>query len=174
MAFEQCNRLRSLLSGFNKPWFIAGGWAIDLLVGEETREHKDIEIAIFRNDQIIFKEHLQDWKFKKVCTGEFQIWRDELLELPVHEVHAVNKKNGDHLEILLNESKENHWIFRRDLRISYPVHLLFRYTENSIPFLSPEIVLLYKAKNTREKDHQDFMRVKDFSMTIRNYGLKRL
>lgn len=39
MSFEQCQRITSFLSGFNKPWFFAGGWAIDLFIGRETRPH---------------------------------------------------------------------------------------------------------------------------------------
>lgn len=55
MPFEQCQSVASLMSGFNNSWGIAGGWAIDLFIGKETREHKDIEIAIFRKDQLYFK-----------------------------------------------------------------------------------------------------------------------
>jgi hypothetical protein len=31
-----------------------------------------------------------------------------------------------------------------------------------MPYLNPEITLLYKTKNTRKKDHDDFITVKDF------------
>jgi Aminoglycoside-2''-adenylyltransferase len=27
------------------PWFVAGGWAIELFLGTQTREHEDLEIA---------------------------------------------------------------------------------------------------------------------------------
>ncbi|MGM7683701.1 nucleotidyltransferase domain-containing protein [Cytobacillus sp. Hm23] len=50
MKFEQCNRVNVLMSSYNKPWFIAGGWAIDLFIGKQTRPHHDLEIAIFRKD----------------------------------------------------------------------------------------------------------------------------
>jgi hypothetical protein len=45
MSFEQCHRITSFMSGFNKPCFFAGGWAIDLFIGKQTRPHQDIEIA---------------------------------------------------------------------------------------------------------------------------------
>lgn len=35
---------------FKKPWFIAGGWVIDIALGRVTREHGDIDICIFRED----------------------------------------------------------------------------------------------------------------------------
>ena len=49
-------------------WFFAGGWAIDLFLGKETRKHSDIEIAILRNDQLYLKK--MNWNFKKAinCT----------------------------------------------------------------------------------------------------------
>ena len=33
------------------PWWIAGGWAIDLFLGRQTREHEDIDVQILRRDQ---------------------------------------------------------------------------------------------------------------------------
>ncbi|MEY8192214.1 nucleotidyltransferase domain-containing protein [Peribacillus simplex] len=64
MPFEQCQSITSLMSGFNKTWFFAGGWAIDLFIGRETREHQDIEIALFREDQLYLKEYLKEWDFR--------------------------------------------------------------------------------------------------------------
>ncbi|EJR55536.1 hypothetical protein IK3_05630 [Bacillus toyonensis] len=162
MPFEQCQSINSLMSSFDRTWFIAGGWAIDLFIGEETREHKDIEFAVFRKDQQYLKDYLNEWEFKKVIKGKFYTWENEFLDLPIHEIHALNMVNGDKIEILLNETKENDWIFRRDFRISYPLNSVWSTTKTGIPYLNPEIVLLYKAKNTREKDHQDFIAIKDY------------
>lgn len=156
MPFDQCQNLTSLMTGFKKSWGFAGGWAIDLFNGRESREHKDIEIAIFRKDQLYLKNYLNNWEFNKVVKGEFHHWDNEFLELPVHEIHATNKVNGDKIEILLNETEDDEWKFRRDVRISYPLASVWSYFSTGIPYLNPEIVLLYKVKNTREKDHQDF------------------
>ncbi|MGY6212270.1 nucleotidyltransferase domain-containing protein [Cytobacillus firmus] len=162
MSFEQCQSVASLMAGFTKTWFIAGGWAIDLFIGKETRVHKDIEFAVFRKDQLYLKNYLIEWDFKIAIKAELHTWENELLELPVHEIHASNKLNGEEIEILLNETKGEYWTFRRDSRISYPLNSVWSYSETGIPYLNPEIVLLYKAKNSREKDHQDFMIIKDY------------
>jgi hypothetical protein len=77
MPFEQCHRIISFMSGFNKPWFFAGGWAIDLFIGKQTRPHQDIEIAIFRSDQLHLKKYLKEWELKKVINGEFYPWKNE-------------------------------------------------------------------------------------------------
>jgi DNA-binding transcriptional LysR family regulator len=54
-----------LMEGFGRPWCIAGGWAIDLFLGRQTRPHKDVEIAIFRDDQRRLFEHLAGWTINK-------------------------------------------------------------------------------------------------------------
>lgn len=161
MPFEPCRRIATLMSDFQQPWFIAGGWAIDLFVGRESRPHHDIEIAVFRKDQLQLKEYLNGWAFQKVMNHALQPWENEVLELPVHELHARNPESGDRLEILLNESEGDEWRFRRDVTITRPLPSVWSSTQTGIPFLNPEIVLLYKAKRTRDKDHHDFMTVKD-------------
>ena len=32
------------------PWFVAGGWAIDCFLARITREHRDVDILVFRRD----------------------------------------------------------------------------------------------------------------------------
>lgn len=161
MSFAICLSIHSLMSGYNKPWFVAGGWAIDLFIGRETRPHDDIEIAIFREDQLELKKYLNEWDFNKVANRKLSPWKGEFLELPIHELHASHKMNGDSLEILLNESKGKDWIYRRNSAITYPLDSVWCCTSTGIPFLNPEVVLLYKSKNTRKKDHQDFLNVKE-------------
>lgn len=162
MSFEKCKSLNTLMTEFNRTWFIAGGWAIDLFIGTETRDHGDIEFSVFRKDQVYLKKHFKGWNFNKVVKGKFHTWNNEFLELPVHEIHASNIINNEKIEILLNETKDNSWIFRRDSRISYPIESIWSINEMDIPYLNPEIVLLYKAKNTRDKDNHDFNSVYNY------------
>src|ERR1700745_1031671 len=35
-----------LLGGVDLPWYVAAGWAIDLFLGGDGREHEDLEIAV--------------------------------------------------------------------------------------------------------------------------------
>ena len=59
------------------------------------------------------------------------------------------------------------------MRISYPIKDLCNFSNDGIPYLKPEIVLLYKVKQTREKDHQDFMTVKDYLSNRQRKWLSR-
>lgn len=149
----------SVMAAFTPPWFIAGGWAIDLHIGAETRIHGDIEIGLFRRDQEQLHQYLPDWQFTKVIPGtpsQKEDWiRSEYLKLPVHEGY-VRSPDGKVLEVLLSEGDDTHWIFRRDLRIRRELNAAILFTRDNIPYLAPEIVLLFKSKGSREKDIQDF------------------
>ncbi|WP_052013254.1 nucleotidyltransferase domain-containing protein [Halalkalibacter akibai] len=58
-------------------WFIAGGWALDLHVGQETRKHNDIDVVIFRNQQQVLYEFLkQDWMLYQAQNGTLQPWKN--------------------------------------------------------------------------------------------------
>ncbi|MCG1010756.1 hypothetical protein J4760_12070 [Salinicoccus sp. ID82-1] len=156
MCFEVCHSVNEWMRGFEGCWCIAGGWAIDLYLDKQTRAHDDIEIMIFREDQQILKHHLNDWEICKVEEGELSTWGHEHLKLPIHELHATHKATGQKLEILLNEKDEENWIFRRDSRVTKPLNEIINFSINSLPYLKPEIVLLYKAKSIGSKDVHDF------------------
>lgn len=149
-------KAKEWFAGYDRPWGIAGGWAIDLFIGGNTREHSDLEVAVLRSDQHHLKTVLADWSFRKVVKGEFHEWNEEQLELPVHELHAIHHDSGEPMEVLLNEVSTAKWVFRRDPTITFPASSLFLETKEGLPYLHPVIVLLYKAKGTRPKDTLDF------------------
>jgi hypothetical protein len=39
------------LRPFSGHWWIAGGWAVDLFLGEQTRVHDDVDVAVLRRDE---------------------------------------------------------------------------------------------------------------------------
>ena len=50
--------LRTLMAGFERPWWIVGGYAIEAFTGIE-REHEDIDMCIFVEDVPAFRAHLE-------------------------------------------------------------------------------------------------------------------
>jgi hypothetical protein len=156
-------RAAALMSGFHGPWGIAGGWAIDLFLGRETRPHADIDVAILRDDQRALHTRLAGARVEKVATRQLVHWSvDETLAPPVHEVHAT-WPDGYHLEFLLNERdrQTGEWIYRRDPRIRLPIEAAFC-DDRAVGYLAPEIVLLYKSKAPIAKDDADFESVRPF------------
>ena len=69
MEFAALRSGLEVLHSLRRPWFVAGGWAIDLFLGRETRNHQDIDIAIFREDQFELRRHLANWKWEKTVNG---------------------------------------------------------------------------------------------------------
>ena len=157
-SFAPVSEVASVMERFARPWYIAGGWAIDLFVGRETREHADVDVAILRRDQIELRSALATWTFEKVVEGQRFPWGEgKWLDPPVHEVHADRTASSpSHLEILLNESSGPTWRFRRNVEVTRPLDRIGMRTSDGVPFLAPEIALLFKAKTPTDKDVRDF------------------
>ena len=161
-TFELPAKAAAPMRGFKAHWGIAGGWAIDLYLGRQTRAHADMEIAVLRRDQTALRAHFRGWHWQKVVEGELADWpAGEQLTLPVFELYCRNEAAElpaelRQLEILLNEARGRTWLFRRDARITRPLAASYLTSAAGLNFLAPEIVLLYKSKQPRPKDEQDF------------------
>src|SRR3989475_9753807 len=117
-TFGPVLEVASLMRGFPRPWYIAGGWAIDLFLGRVTREHDDIDIAILREDQRELRTHFAGWAFEKVVEGQRRPWAEgEWLDPPVHAVQTTSE-NRPPIEFLFNESSGATWRFRRNPAIT--------------------------------------------------------
>ena len=161
VQFTEPLKASLLLKDFPCKWGVAGGWAIDLFLDRVTRVHQDVEVAIFRDNQLTLQEYLsaRDWSFEAVSAGRLQQWLiGERVSLPIHELQCRNFTGRfSHLEVLLNERSRTEFIFRRDSRIRRAVERTFLQTARGIPILAPEIVLLYKSKHAGEpKEKSDF------------------
>jgi hypothetical protein len=146
---------------YSLPWYVAGGWAVDLFLGRQTRPHPDIEVAVLRRDQRLLRQVFDGWAWSKVVPGSQggvkAVWGErEWLELPIHELYA-REPNGELVEVLLQESDAKAWRFRREPAVSMPLSELGLRSELGIPILRPEVVLLYKAKSPRPRDEEDFI-----------------
>lgn len=110
-----------VFSRFDRPWFLAGGWAIDLFLQRISRDHEDIDVAVLRRDQSPIQSYFADWNLVKLVQGRQESWRaGERLEPPIHEVHALRTEPAAHLELLFEETTGEDWTYRRDPRITRP------------------------------------------------------
>jgi Aminoglycoside-2''-adenylyltransferase len=158
-AFAEVEKVGSLLRDLRCPWFICGGWALDLFLGRATRAHKDVDIGVAREDQFTAREYLRrrGWKLDKAVGGELRPWADgERLDLPVHAVWCRNEAHDpDFIEILLNEIDGERFRFRRDQSITLARGRMCFEPSPGLHVLAPEIVLLY-ASNRHEEYDADF------------------
>ena len=143
------------LSAFDRPWGFAGGWAIDLFRGRISREHSDIEVAVFRGDLDRLARLWSDAEFVVMVDHAPQHWdQRSAIVAPAHELHV--RIGGLSFELLLNERDQSDWCYRRDLSIRMPMARVFYTTTSGLPALAPEVALLFKSKATRPKDELDF------------------
>ena len=141
-------------------WWIAGGRAIDLHLGARTREHGDLDVGCFREDWPAMREALVGWHCCSAGNGVLTpIAEGDAPLAAANQVwcHPVNDARW-HLELTFDERENDEWIYRRDARIRLPRSRLVHRSDDGIPYLRPEIQLLYKAKATRPKDDADFLR----------------
>ena len=67
-------QVHGLLRGVSIPWWIAGGWAIDLFLGRQTRTHGDTDVLICRDDQLAVQNLLSDWDLHKTQQPGLKSW----------------------------------------------------------------------------------------------------
>jgi len=70
------------------PWWIAGGWAIDLFVGRTTRSHADVDVRILRCNQRAVQATLASWDLHTADPpGTLGPWKPgEILPAHVHDI----------------------------------------------------------------------------------------
>jgi hypothetical protein len=145
------------LAGIGTPWYVAAGWALDLFRGRRTRAHGDIEIAIPAADFPEVRSRFPGYVFDAAGSG--RIWEDAAPEAlaAVHQTWLRDPATGGYLLDVFREPHDGGtWICRRDESIRFPYGDIIHHTRDGIPYLAPELVLLFKAKHTRPKDQADF------------------
>ena len=144
------------------PWWFAGGWALDLWLGRETRAHSDIEAGCFRADLPALAERFSDWDIQ--LARDKQLTSYDLASPPPEPPFSLWLRRRGHdlwdFEVLVEERSEDHWRYRRNARISLPLaRLTVADASGSYTVIAPEVQLLYKAKALRDKDAADFAAV---------------
>ena len=148
-----------LLRHVRVEWWIAGGWAIELFVRREVRDHSDLEIGCFRPDLGKVVAQLSGWDLMVARDGHLNPCRAASLAEP--DIHSIwCRPSGSAywvLEILVEDRNAADWIYRRDAWIRRPVGQVMARSEEEMLYLRPEIQLLYKSKSPRPKDDVDFI-----------------
>jgi hypothetical protein len=158
--------VQSLLRSAPFQWWIAGGWALDLFAGEQSRPHFDTDVAVARRDQTVARRYLWGWDFRYAVPGShdpviFEPWEaGQTLEFRIHGSWArENSESPWRFEFLLHEVEQEIWSFRYGPRVQHPLTHIGASTSDGIPYLQPEIALLYKAARLRDLDEADFRRI---------------
>lgn len=149
-----------VLDGVACRWWIAGGWAIDLHLGRQSRAHADIDVLLLRADQLAVQQHLAGWDLHVADPpGTLRPWGDgELLAAAIHDVWCRRSPASPwSLQLMIDDTEDDQWVYRRDASIRRPVaELDGPASDTDRRVLSPDIQLLYKSTDPRAKDEADF------------------
>lgn len=163
-GFVQVQEVADELKELSCPWSISSGWALDLFLNCVTRVHHDVDVVIARTDQLVLQSHMTErgWKFLTPFQNRLEAWPPAMrIELPRHQAHAL--RDGAFIDFLIGEIEHGVWRYRRDPIVMRNIERMYMRSANGIPFLAPELVLLFKSKNTsnkeRDKDQKDFEEV---------------
>jgi hypothetical protein len=163
-SFELPRRIEALFNGIGGPWYVAGGWALDLYLERVTRPHGDIEVLISREHQELIHRQFRSNQLNKMVPslggGTEEPWPvNHYLELPIHQIRVRLPEMA--FDIFLGDFVGEMWTYRRDPRITRLGTQIGGKGSLNVPFLMPEIVLLFKAKNPASKDDGDFLQIAD-------------
>jgi hypothetical protein len=142
-----------LLAGVRVPWYVAAGWALDLFLGGQRREHEDLEIAVpgTRFDELLpalegLEIYLITDRAEATPLAEA---RDRLMD--THQSWVREPGTGKwRLDVFREPSDGATWICRREPAIRMPYARLIERTDDGIPYGRPEVVLLFKARHAQQ------------------------
>ncbi|GAA5161718.1 hypothetical protein GCM10023321_46390 [Pseudonocardia eucalypti] len=84
------------------------------------------------------------WPFPEEADNQHQTW--------LHEPATGQYR----LDVFREPHRGDWWVCRRDASITLPYDDLILRTSDGIPYVIPEVALLFKAKSPRAKDVADF------------------
>lgn len=149
-------QLRDRMAGCDVPWGVAGGWALDLFRGGQSRPHEDLEIALPAARYADVAQLFADCDFAVPRDGLLHPVTPDMLTAE-HQTWARERSSGKwRFDIFREPHDGDTWVCRRDPAIRRPYTDVYAETPDGIPYVRPEIVLLFKAKEPRDKDTADW------------------
>jgi hypothetical protein len=156
---------REMLAGLAAPWWIAGGWAIDLFIGRETRAHEDLDLGVLYRDHLAVQAHLIARGWQLHCRADkphtLRPWPPgEALTQDNHCPWARRDAGSPWaFQLLINPGNNNTFISRRDSGLRMPMSEAVIEC-GGFRVLAPQIQLHFKAKQMRPRDEEDFVNVR--------------
>lgn len=145
-----------LLARFDRPWWIAGGWAIEAATGV-TREHEDVDVGFFRSDLAVLRRALAPRHLWSAGSGMLRPVTDEVPDLHAESDQVWVRDDAGSpwlFDGLATPGDVDGWVNRRDPAMVLPLAGA-TWERDGIRYLNPELVLLFKAKQARAKDEVD-------------------
>ncbi len=166
---QELETMANLFEGYGKPWFVAGGTALDLAQGAWTRHHQDCDIAMLHKDVPGFFTYAQSQGYHFITdTGEVLENEQGLAKQP-HNVfffhEDIPQEHRRYQELMFLETDpEGNILFQEGATLSFSQEL---YTQSKgrhaqdgceVPVTPKTVQLLHKLLDGRQKDLPDIER----------------
>lgn len=140
-------------------WWVSGGYALELHLGRSWREHDDTDISFRRSDAPLVRLLLQDWDLHLAAAGVLSRWTGDELDPQAHHNNIWARRAANEpweLDLTVSDGDDANWIYRRDPSLTRDWGAaVLRTPETDIPYLAPELQMLFKSKDIRPKDDLD-------------------
>ena len=145
---------------YPRPWWIAGGWAVDLRVGHVTRHHDDLDVLILHRDLPTFREALGQLSavVHEPASGKTWPWREDESIVPGRHALLIqaNFAGIEKAHVLLAASDGEQWVNHRGGgRNRMPLKSV-GLVRDGLPYLIPRLTLQFKWATLRPQDDADF------------------
>ncbi len=151
--------LAALLAEVRVDWWVCGGWALDLWLGEQTRSHGDMDVGCRTHDVVAFVDALDSWEAYRAEDGAISALPRPLTTPPRGMWLRRSGTRAWDIQLMPEEEASGRWRYRRDPTVERPFHEVVWRADAGLLVLRPEVQLLYKAKDVRPQDQADFDRV---------------
>lgn len=139
-------------------WWIAGGYALELNTGRSWRDHDDIDIGVCGFDVELLRRHLAEWDIHIAAEGTLTPWDGEALDPTKSQNNLWCREALEdpwRMDVPIGDGETAEWVYRRDRTIRLPWSEAVLTTKNGVPYLAPDVALLFKSKILRPKDTID-------------------
>ena len=152
------HELARRLGGLPVPWYVVGGWALDLWLGGQRRPHDDLEFAVAPYHAPRVARKLSDLAFFEAKAGSLR--RTDAAAPMADDVWqwwgADRTAQCWRVDMMGERGTRDLWSYKRDPSLVVPRSDAVRTDRYGIRYLAPALVLLFKAKHQRPKDEADF------------------
>lgn len=173
--------LKTFMAESKFQWAVCGGFALDLFLGKNIRTHGDLDICVLEKDRNTIKNYVlnKGWRIYEFRgQGKVRPLESGMLSDPGRNLMCVKDGcdivkfypcedegmlyhqffhtgiNGFHyLEFLFNSESDGYLVLDQRNSLVRELSKAFL-TRDGIPYLAPEIVLLYKASDSENPDYQ--------------------
>lgn len=150
--------IAGFLDGFDRPWWVVGGWALERFTGVRRR-HEDMDISIDAADAEALRVFLAErgWTTWNVDSGWLRPFDHRFRDVrPSSNIWVrADAQSPWVLDVPLTPFVDGLWTNKKAPGQSMPLDEATWVADDGLRYLNPEIVLFMKAAQTRSQDVQD-------------------